>query len=65
MHVYTWQEPNIEGMTKVYDYSILKNNLIYSVMFIVDPSYDTTTKSVRDAVFNSVKVETLGQGATS
>jgi hypothetical protein len=65
MHVYTWQEPGIEGMTKVYDYSILKNNLVYSVMFVVDTTQDASTKSIRDAVFNSIKIRTLGQGATS
>lgn len=34
-------------------------------MFVIDPSDDTSTKSVRDAIFNSVKIAILGQGATS
>lgn len=65
MSVSTWQEPDIAEKTKIYDYYILKNNVVYRVAFVIGISQDTSTKSVRDAIFNSVKVETLGQGTTS
>lgn len=65
MHTYTWNEPDMDKKTKVYEYFTFKNNLVYAVIFVTDTSKDATTKPVRDTIFNSVKIENLGQGATS
>ena len=55
----------MDKKTKVYEYFTFKNDMVYAVIFVTDTSKDATTKSVRETIFNSIKIENLGQGATS